>query len=67
MNTHIVTRPFEGPAGRQFQVGEAVDASDWLHTAKLVSQNRLRPIGPNDVQPEAPARAGKAAKAAKEA
>lgn len=48
MNTHIVTRSFEGSNGKQFKAGEAVDASDWLHTAKLVEQRRLRPMTVND-------------------
>lgn len=48
MNTHIVIRPFEGAGGRQYQAGEAVDASEWAHTAKLVDQRRLRPTTAND-------------------
>lgn len=50
MNTHVVTRPFEGPAGRQFEAGEKVDASDWRNTAMLVEQRRLRPISPKDMK-----------------
>ena len=66
MNTHIVTRPFEGPGGRQFEAGEAVDASEWAHTAKLVDQRRLRPLGPND-SPETETKGkSKAARTAKE-
>lgn len=42
--THIITRPFEGPAGRQFKSGEAVDASEWRNTTLLVEQRRMRPI-----------------------
>jgi hypothetical protein len=48
MNTHVVTRSFEGPGGKQFKVGEAVDASGWAHTAKLVDQRRLRALTVND-------------------
>jgi hypothetical protein len=42
--THVVTRPFEGSGGRQYQTGELVDASTWKHTERLVPRH-LRPLG----------------------
>jgi hypothetical protein len=48
--THMVTRPFEGARGKVYQPGEAVDASVWAHTAKLVEQRRLRPLTPKEAR-----------------
>lgn len=47
-STHIVTRPFGGPGGRVYKVGEPVDASKWKHTLQLVEQRRLRPLLPGE-------------------
>lgn len=41
MNVEIL-RPFPGPGGRTFETGEVVDASNWLHTQKLITQGMIR-------------------------
>jgi hypothetical protein len=48
--THVVTRRFEGPSGREFQPGERVDASGWPHAIKLVEQRRLRPMSAREIR-----------------
>lgn len=42
--THEVLKPFEGAGRHVFKKGEKVDARDWPHVARLVSQRYLRPL-----------------------
>ena len=48
--THVVLRPFEGPAGR-YQPGQKVNASDWRTAASLESQRFIRRLGLGDLAP----------------
>lgn len=44
MNTHIVIKSFTGPGNTVFQVGQRVDATEWRHADRLVSQRYLRSL-----------------------
>lgn len=40
-----VLRPFEGAAGRIYQIGEEVDSSTWRNEQSLIDSRFLRPKG----------------------
>lgn len=46
--THIVLRPFEA-GGDTMDVGQAVDASEWKNTERMVNTKYLRPINDADL------------------
>lgn len=47
VRTHVVLRPFQAE-GREVLVGEAVDASAWKNTERLVTTKYLRPMNEAD-------------------
>lgn len=49
MNTHIVTRKFNGPESVQLMPGTKVDTSNWPNLNALVDTNYLRPLNANEI------------------
>ena len=38
-----VLRPFSGPEGVKFQIGERVDTTDWKNREQLIAQRYIQP------------------------
>jgi hypothetical protein len=50
MNTHVVSKSFEGEGGRKYEAGEMVEASGWRNTTLMVTHRYLRPLTPDELE-----------------
>lgn len=64
MQTHVVTRRFNGPGSVQLMAGTQIDASAWPNLKSLVDTNYLRPLDANEMAAQQGAESGNPAASA---